>query len=121
MRPLFVNVLDLEFHLQRQKYIDPGFIRNAAPVAIKEHKAAQRIRLHPGGIGQIEHIKIIILIPLLFLYVNQNGKVQWTLVFDGPAKDNDFAQDIAVDDAGNIYVTCASQSIETSYDYAVKV
>jgi len=50
---------------------------------------------------------------------NPDGEVQWTVVYDGPAEDNDWAEDIAVDDAGNVFVAGCSKGIETDYDYAV--
>jgi len=48
---------------------------------------------------------------------DNSGNQQWVAEYDGPSNGNDYANDVAVDQAGNVYVTGASVSI-TSYDYA---
>lgn len=47
-----------------------------------------------------------------------SGVEAWIARYDGPAIESDAARDIAVDDAGNVYVTGISYDPETSgYDY----
>src|SRR5438876_1147461 len=53
------------------------------------------------------------------LIVNAQVMQQWVRRYDGPAGNGiDFANAIAVDAAGNIYVTGMSAGNGTSYDYA---
>lgn len=46
------------------------------------------------------------------------GEEQWVARYNGPGNDFDFAWDITVDDAGNVYVTGYSYDSLTCYDYA---
>jgi hypothetical protein len=45
------------------------------------------------------------------------GNELWVMRYNGPADTVDFAEDIAVDDLGNVYVTGVSIGKGTSYDY----
>lgn len=47
-----------------------------------------------------------------------NGSILWTKEYDGPAGNDDVAEDIAVDVLGNVYVTGSSQGTGTLSDYA---
>ena len=47
-----------------------------------------------------------------------NGDTAWVRRYDGPAGNPDAAQDIAVDNSGNVYVTGWSIGIGTYHDYA---
>jgi uncharacterized delta-60 repeat protein len=49
---------------------------------------------------------------------NSNGVEQWVQRYNGPANSGDYARAIAIDDAGNVYVTGYSYSSSTGYDYA---
>jgi uncharacterized delta-60 repeat protein len=48
---------------------------------------------------------------------NTAGVQQWLARYDGPAASADGATDIAVDNAGNVYVTGSSEGIGSSSDY----
>jgi uncharacterized delta-60 repeat protein len=49
---------------------------------------------------------------------NSSGVEEWVARYDGPASDLDRAAALAVDNAGNIYVTGRSMGLGTSDDYA---
>ena len=49
---------------------------------------------------------------------NSSGQEQWVARYNGPANGPDYAQAIAVDNAGNIYVTGWSRGAGTNFDYA---
>jgi type IX secretion system substrate protein/beta-propeller repeat-containing protein len=49
---------------------------------------------------------------------NFNGQLQWEARYDGPAQSGDIANDIAVDENANVYVTGSSVGDRTSSDYA---
>lgn len=49
---------------------------------------------------------------------NSAGMQQWVARYDGPINGNDIANALAVDGAGNVYVTGYSQDAVTYYDFA---
>jgi len=49
---------------------------------------------------------------------DSSGQEQWVARYNGPGNGNDYARGIAVDDAGNIYVTGESFGSGTERDYA---
>ena len=49
---------------------------------------------------------------------NSSGQEQWVARYNGPANGSDYGQAIAVDNAGNIYVTGWSRGAGTNFDYA---
>ena len=49
---------------------------------------------------------------------NFMGREQWVVRYDGRASLDDESDAIAVDDAGNVYVTGGSPGLGTDYDYA---
>jgi len=49
---------------------------------------------------------------------NSAGVEQWAARYDGPASGDDKAYAMAIDGAGNVYVTGTSDGSETAFDYA---
>lgn len=48
---------------------------------------------------------------------DSSGKEQWVAVFKGPNDSNDRVEAIAVDDAGNVYVTGESEAVDETTNY----
>jgi Secretion system C-terminal sorting domain/Beta-propeller repeat len=46
------------------------------------------------------------------------GILQWVARYNGPANGRDFAESLAIDAAGNVYVTGESTGVKSNYDYA---
>jgi len=49
---------------------------------------------------------------------SSSGVQQWVARYNGPGNGDDIATSLAVDDAGNVYVTGTSDGSDTDYDYA---
>jgi len=49
---------------------------------------------------------------------NSAGTQQWVARYDGPGNNSDYAQALAVDGLGNVYVTGSDYSSSTYFDYA---
>ena len=49
---------------------------------------------------------------------NTEGVQQWLAIYNGPANTDDASNSIAVDNAGNVYVTGSSGGIGSGFDYA---
>jgi hypothetical protein len=47
-----------------------------------------------------------------------DGDIAWVRTYDGQGNGTDYAQDMAVDVSGNVYVTGGSYGVGTDYDYA---
>jgi uncharacterized delta-60 repeat protein len=54
----------------------------------------------------------------LTIKYNSNGAEQWIVRYSGPGNSTDIAEAIALDQAGNVYVTGHSTGIDTDDDYA---
>jgi hypothetical protein len=54
----------------------------------------------------------------LTIKYDKDGRPLWVRRYDGPARSNDGAFALALDGAGNVYVTGHSQGTDTSSDYA---
>ncbi len=52
------------------------------------------------------------------LKYNSIGEEQWSARYNAPGDNDDFANALAIDSQGNVYITGRSYSSETNYDYA---
>jgi len=53
----------------------------------------------------------------LTIKYDADGTQQWVREYDGPMQENDYAMAVAVDAAGNVYVTGASEVFMSSWEY----
>ncbi len=49
---------------------------------------------------------------------DSSGNIKWIRTYNGPANETDQANDIELDNEGNVYVTGGSKGIGTDYDFA---
>jgi uncharacterized delta-60 repeat protein len=53
----------------------------------------------------------------LTIKYNPNGDMAWVGRYNGPGNGNDYAQDLVLNAAGNIYVTGSSADVDSDYDF----
>ena len=51
------------------------------------------------------------------LKCDSSGNIKWIRTFNGPANETDQANDIELDEEGNVYVTGGSKGIGTDFDF----
>ena len=66
-------------------------------------------------------LTVLILIPVSTFsdYRQDIPIIDWIAAYNYPGNSSDIANALAVDHAGNVYVTGSSYSVETNHDYAI--
>lgn len=86
----------------------------------QEQDEAKAMVLAPDGYLYVTggSLRIASGIDFTTLKYSENGELMWEQRYNGPTNSVDWANDIACDAAGNIYVTGYSQGINSDCDYA---
>jgi uncharacterized delta-60 repeat protein len=80
-------------------------------------ETAIRLKLdNDGNIIVAGHTDIAYNMDVIVVKYNANGQEQWVAQYDGPVSDFDYCSDLAIDDAGNIYIT-GYHTTETESDF----
>lgn len=81
------------------------------PSSIKEDSAGNIYITGFGGFNQS-------MWDYITMKCDSSGKIKWIRTYNGPADESDQANDIELDDQGNVYVTGGSKGIGTDFDFA---